>query len=249
MITLYEGRPGGGKSYNAVMEIIRSLGEGSLVHTNILLHKSNIYKLVEKHYGVTPADENLIYYEKGEDLAHGLPYLMPIGTRDITNKYILDEADSWYNSRDWKQNYEKLRQVFIYLKQHRKLHHDITLIVQDVANLDSQFRRLAQFIYRYRDLARLAAPGIGKCYPFPHTLEIQVDYDGKTILGRRVIPRKAEIFSAYESEQLLMDNAFNRHRSIGVLKKSGAKRFNKIATDVLSCVVVILILTLCALYY
>ncbi|SDU18170.1 Zonular occludens toxin (Zot) [Verrucomicrobium sp. GAS474] len=208
MIHVYEGRPGGGKSYRAVENICKDLAAGSIVHTNIFLYPEKVRAYVFDRWGVEVPPDSLVYYEDGSKLAHDMPSLIPRGTRACTNKIYLDEAHIWYNSRDWKTTHELLKRNLVWLTQHRKFFVDVVFITQDAANIDAQFRRLAQSYYRFRDLQKMKAPGFGQVYPLPHTLEILVDYDGKTVMDRTFVPRKKEIFDLYESEQLLMNHDF-----------------------------------------
>lgn len=238
MITIYEGRPGAGKSYKAVKDIVVALCSGSIVTTNVFLYHDKVIEYCWTRYSIRVDPANLVYIEDGSDLALHIEKISPVGTRSTPNLIVLDEAHCWFNARDWKENADRLKRQFLWMTQHRKFFVDIIFITQDANNIDAQFRRLTQFFRRYRDLARVSVPLLGQIYPMQHSMEIIVDYDGKTIMSRNIVVRQQEIFQLYESEQILVNAGFKKEVKTGNIKLD-VKRRNK--TLILHCVKFILI--------
>ena len=68
--------------------------------------------------------------------------------------YVLDEVHIAFNSRAWA---DTGNEVLYYLSQHRKLGDDVICITQAIANVDKQFRSVAQDFTYLRNLAKQRA--------------------------------------------------------------------------------------------
>lgn len=123
-IALYTGRPGTGKTYFAVNDVIKKLDKGFKVYSNIKLKWDN-----PKGY----PDYNLKYWKKLSDLY------------DLQEGIIfIDEAHVYMNSRRWKGLGEDMERK---LAQHRKDGLHIIGTVQNVNRVDVIFRELIDFWY------------------------------------------------------------------------------------------------------
>ena len=87
--------------------------------------------------------------------------------------YVLDEVHIAFNSRAWA---DTGAEVLYYLSQHRKLGDDVVCITQSVANVDKQFRSVAQDYTYIKNLSkqkvglfRLPAIFTRNTYPQPAT--------------------------------------------------------------------------------
>ena len=87
--------------------------------------------------------------------------------------FVLDEVHIAFNSRAWA---ETGAEVLYYLSQHRKLGDDVICVTQSVANVDKQFRSVAQDFTYIRNLGkemhgkfRLPARFVRKTYSQPPT--------------------------------------------------------------------------------
>lgn len=209
MMTIHEGKPGSGKSFCGVLEMISLLCRGCYVATNMPVFFEKIQEFLLDFYSLEyPGLMPLKVFEDGLDLIKFNYTEMPKGTRTRPNVVIFDEAQIHLNSRDWKKNHEVMRDYLDYLTHHRHYSHDLMFMTQDASMIDSQIRRLAQYFVRYRDLKRFAVPVLGPIYPFEHTMAIRLDYDCKTVLDRKIVNRDQKIFKLYDSENALQDEHF-----------------------------------------
>jgi hypothetical protein len=227
VIITYEGKNGSGKSYGSTAEIVNVLLRGNWVYTNSKVYPDKIEKYCRDAYGVTfPDGMPLRYFENGFDLIKAIVHEMPRGRRGSCSLALLDEAQLFLNSRNWKTTHTLLQEFITYLPQHRKQHHDLIFIAPNFTDIDKQIRDLSQFVVRWRDMQRLELPFFGSVCPWPYSLMIKVDYDGKTIMGRKVAKRDPKIFELYESEALLIDNAFSNLSEIKPVKVDRQKEMS-----------------------
>jgi len=143
-IIAYSGRPGTGKTYSAVREILKKLNSGYSVHSNIWIDwngkrerrtsfKRLLFRLgLKRKWNDYPA-ENLKYWKRLEDLWN------------IESGIIfMDEAHVYINARRWKDMPEEMERK---LAQHRKDGLHIYCTVQSVNRLDTIFRELIDYWY------------------------------------------------------------------------------------------------------
>lgn len=147
-IKAHTGRPGTGKTYNAVREILKLLDKGFFVWSNIWIDwegyeekkkwwKDILIKLrIKKGYRSYP-ESNLKYWKKLEDL-----WTIEQGI------IFMDEAHVYINARRWKDMPEEMERK---LAQHRKDGLHIICTVQSVNRLDTIFRELIDYWYVYQN--------------------------------------------------------------------------------------------------
>lgn len=201
MISMYEGRIGGGKTYLAVSKIMAHLAKGGTVYTNVELKPDGIRAYLAKNYQVElqPDAINMLDEAQTWDFHR---YLRQ-GTNELPTMCVIDEAHLWFNARDHAVTAQTKRALLTFLSQSRKLCVDVVFIVQAVENLDAQFRRLAGEVWRMKDLQKLVVPLISVRYPWPHTLVFRMDAGAKQIMERKLIRRSGEIFDCYNTNALL----------------------------------------------
>jgi Zonular occludens toxin (Zot) len=203
MIECYEGRLGGGKTYSAVVRIVDHLRRGGLVATNVELKWDRIVEYVGDRFGVVVESDQII---RLADEQIGLFHRhTPSGTPGLPVLVVIDEAHLTFNSRDYAKTDKLYRETLTFLTQSRKVHTDVIFISQSVLNMDKQFMRLVQFIWRFRDLSKWKIPGLGLAWPINQILCVQFDYDGRTILQRQFINKDKRIFALYETNSLLRE--------------------------------------------
>jgi zona occludens toxin (predicted ATPase) len=209
MIEIYEGRLGGGKTYSATIRIVEELAKGRQIFTNVTLKWEAVKAYVEKKWGVMLSDEQFVTLEYGQ-----IKRFREFITRD--SLVVIDEAHLWFNARDWSQTD---RDVLAMLTQSRKIKVDVIFISQSAANIDKQFARLVQYIWRFRDMETFfILPGLR--WPFKHIVQAQYDYDGRTRLNRFWKTKDKEIFGLYETNALLSD--------VGVKEGIGTRKLDKV---------------------
>jgi hypothetical protein len=198
MIEVFEGRLGGGKSYSATSRALAHLAAGGYLFTNMLLNWENCKKYCRKHYKVELQDKQYIFVEE-KDIPR-INELLPRGVGVTNILCILDEVHLWFNARDWAQ---ASRDLLAYLTQSRKMKVDLIFISQSINNIDKQFVRLVQYIWRFRDMQRFRFPILGFSWPFPQILALHYDYDGKTLMMRHWVKKSQEVFDCYDTNSLL----------------------------------------------
>jgi hypothetical protein len=218
MIEVFEGRLGGGKSYSAVVRMVDVLRRGGVVCTNVEVVWDAIKAYIASNWGLVVEDDQLIKLdEKQIGLFH---HHTPSGTPDMPVLVVIDEAHLIFNARDYSTTDKLYRETLTFLTQSRKVATDVIFISQSALNIDKQFARLVQYIWRFRDLSKWKIPGLGITYPFQQILVAQFDYDGHTMLNRQFIRKDPRIFALYLTNSLL--RPFPRLE--GVVAKRDLKR-------------------------
>lgn len=201
MIELFEGRIGGGKTYNAVVRMVAQIARGGTICTNVDIIWPAIQAYVAKRWGIMAeegqciklADEDIFLFHR----------FTPSGTAAMPVLVVIDEAHLHFNARDHATTDKLFRETLTFLTQSRKVNTDIIFISQSILNMDRQFGRLVQFIWRFRDMAKWKIPGLGIGYPFKQILCAQYDYDGKTMLNRAFIRKDPAIFALYDTNAIV----------------------------------------------
>lgn len=117
MITGIVGLPGEGKTLYASKQIRAELEVGSIVYSNIHVD-----------------DDDFIYYEDFKLL-----------TKVQNGFIVLDEAQVYMNSRNWKSFPEEFQ---AFAQQHRHQGVDILALTQNLNRVDVTFRELVQELYQ-----------------------------------------------------------------------------------------------------
>jgi|GEM_PF-3211739 len=222
-IEIFEGRIGSGKSYAAVRKIAAHLADGLTACTNIAINWQGLVAFVANEYGVEIQPEQLIDLQ---DVDIGeFHRVTPMGSPGAPVLVVLDECHLAFNARDWNQT---SRELLAFLTQSRKQDTDIVFISQSAENIDKQFRRLVQYVWRFRDLRKTTVPGLGMNFNTmiqvvsfglmsgEVLLACQYDYDGKTLMSREFVSMDKRVFAAYDTKALL--SSFMRSGQRGRLK-------------------------------
>jgi hypothetical protein len=170
-IHFISGKPRGGKTLYSVSKIIGSLVAGRYVVTNVALHLERLQcHLHEKHPDlnvhvlerVVMLDDDMLgefWRYRRNDFTMSLDCVKDDRTIDFTAVYdaecfntdfYLDEVHVKFNARSWQKTGP---QAINYLSQHGKLGDNVYMITQSIANVDKQFRSVAQdfsYIRNYR---------------------------------------------------------------------------------------------------
>jgi hypothetical protein len=203
MVELFEGRLGGGKTYSATVRIVDHLRRGGLVATNIDLIWDEICNYVRRVFAVVLEDDQLIRLrEEDVGLFHRVT---PSGTAALPVLVVIDEAHLTFNARDFAKTDKLYRETLTFLTQSRKVFTDVIFISQSVLNMDKQFMRLVQYIWRFRDLALWKIPGLGIRWPLKQILAVQFDYDGRTVLQRTFVRKDKRVFALFRTNSLLRE--------------------------------------------
>jgi len=136
---MYTGRPGTGKTYLLVLEMIKKLNKGSVVYSNFYIRWSGSTRKIFdwrrfRFVTVVYPSSNLRSYSKINELMHVEKCII-----------AMDEAHFYLNSRTWKETTEKHFDFLKKLAQHRKDAIHIYGTVQNVKRIDVVMRELIDY--------------------------------------------------------------------------------------------------------
>jgi hypothetical protein len=153
MIICYQGTPGSGKSYDAVIKIIANLRKGRVVYTNIdglgdPVRREFIMK--KSHLTEMQLDMQLIHWDTmhsqsdREKVCNFTQYVEP---RSLV---VIDEIHKYFNARDWQS--EKNKTFCEWGSTHRHHGFDMLMLTQDYEKVDKQVRSLIEYTYEYKKI-------------------------------------------------------------------------------------------------
>lgn len=200
MIAIYEGKIGGGKTYVAVCRILAHLAKGGTVFTNVELKPEGVAAWMRQVHGLELQPDAIRILDESE--SWDFHKFLKAG-EGLNTLCVIDEAHLWFNARDHAVTAATKRELITFLSQSRKLKVDVIFIVQAAENLDAQFRRLAQDIWRMKDLQRFRVPLLGIRYPWPHTIAFRLDNGNMQVMEKKLLRREQRIFDAYNTNALL----------------------------------------------
>jgi len=202
MIEIFEGRLGGGKTTAATIRILDHLRKGGFVCTNVDLLWDGCLKYCRERWGVLLEERQLKILTE-EEICEFYKFCPRGGSLPVL--VVLDEAHLWFNARDHATTDKFFRHTLSFLTQSRKLQTDIIFISQSALNLDRQFARLIQYVWRFRDMSRYRVPGLGIKLPFYSNkfLAVQYDYDGKTQFEKYWRTKDPKVFSCFQTNAIL----------------------------------------------
>lgn len=144
MIIFYEGVPGSGKSYDAVVKIVANLRRRRPVYTNI--EGIGEPKCKEMIKCLTKLDDfdidKYLHILSKEDVFHFWDIVQP------GSMVVIDEMQKFFNSRDWQK--EENRQCADWCSTHRHEGYDALFLTQRIEKVDTQVRTLTEWTYRYK---------------------------------------------------------------------------------------------------
>ena len=204
MIVLFEGFPGSGKSYDAVRKILSNLRKGRRVLTNIDGMDNQQQRTVIQHYldlDDYQIDTQLLCLSS-ENVLKFWEYVLP---GDII---IIDEAQNYFNARDWQQ--ESNRKFNAWASEHRHNGNDLFLITPNQARIDKAVRDLVEWFYRYKKLNMFGSM-VQKGY-------VRFAFYGRDIepIGKKICKYDSKIFLCYKSffQGNIKEHATMKHANI-----------------------------------
>lgn len=235
MISVYEGKLGGGKSYHAVRYIIRYLSKGGRVYTNIILVREECEKIVRKRFGVELKWDEQVKILNPDEIKN-LHKVVKGGTKESRTIAVIDELHLYHNARDWGS---ASRDLLAWLTASRHYYVDIIFITQSRWNVDKQWIRLIAGFWSGRDLREWTIPVIGKKWPLPQFLWCQYDQDGRTLVRRDFEFIDRDIFKCYSSDQLFDGVGDCAGRGLGRVDLEKVKGKNKMRFAIVAVVFII----------
>jgi len=189
MIELYCGRIGGFKSYNATKRALGALMQSATLCGNLALKWDNVCQYCRDKHAVQLSPKQYLPLND-EQVSH---FWEHVPRRSLV---LIDEAHLWLPALDSAKGF---RDMVTFLTQSRKYAIDMIMITQHPDNLHAQVRRLVQYRWQFRDLEMWEVPVLGIKYPFKHYLSCKYDYDGKTLLQRKVYAKDSAIYNLYDT--------------------------------------------------
>jgi hypothetical protein len=210
----FTGKLGGGKTYHAVLRILEAFSKGSHVYTNIVLDGMWCARYCRKRFGRRIVFTQQYHYLDNSKIDQFDKYIAK-GNGDVANLVVIDEAHLYFNARDWAK---RGRELLEFLTQTRKYDIHIILITQHENNLDKQFNRMVQFVWRFKDLKKYRIFGIQ--YPFDHIVRVCTDgTDARTVLSRKIHSKDLLVFNCYESKAKLKEARVKELNQTVTIKK------------------------------
>ncbi len=156
MLITRTGTPGSGKTYHAIQQLLYDIKKNDKVIyiTNIPIIYENVAKFIKKDLDYVTKRikvyDNIYITPK---LLYSYYYKYP----DFSFKLIFDEADDYLNARLWQRG--DRMEWLQFLRMHRHLRFDVTLIAQVRKTLDKQILGLFDTDYSYRKVSKFGAIG------------------------------------------------------------------------------------------
>ncbi|MFK5921651.1 MAG: zonular occludens toxin domain-containing protein [Verrucomicrobiota bacterium] len=201
MISIIEGKIGGGKTYLAVVNTIEHLAAGGTAFTNIEFDHDHVTRYLAARYGVEFDSKQL----KSLPVADGLTdwwKLVDWGSLECPVLVTIDEGHLWYNAHKWKETQSKDGDMLSFLTQSRKAGVDVIFITQDKTTMNSQFRKQSQVIWSAVNLKHITLPLIGKMFG---QIFVWVCRDAKSglIMRRKFARFTMSVGRCYKTEAML----------------------------------------------
>lgn len=224
MFAAYVGKPGGGKSYDAVRKILSNLRAKRVVATNI--DGMNDPKCQEAMKQLCFLDDYefsqlFIFLSKDDVTNFWKPRTINAGTDMEYEKplvppgslVVLDEVHKWINCREW--NTEKNKEFAEWGAEHRHDGYDVILITQDITKLDKQVRSLVEFTYFYRKINFFGNLVKKRYLKYSYDGD---DHEGKSSVAPKSYSYDSRYFRCYRSYKrpAIVEKDFQQH--INVLK-------------------------------
>lgn len=212
-IEAHIGLVGGGKTYTAVVRMAMKIASGGRVATNITLNLPKFAKMVKIFHG-WDIQEGQIQLLKTDDEIMKFWRHVPRG--DIQNPVfiVIDEASEWLDSGNQRTNEQK--EFYSFLRQSRKMGHDVMFITQDLKFLDTRIRALILYTWTFRDMSKFTLPGFGFRLPFLNTIRVMQWVGTSKVLCKAYQMWKEKL--VYESY-----NTTEMFRDFGALEKGVSK--------------------------
>lgn len=195
MITLYSGTPGSGKSFHTIKKIIFWLTHGKNVIANFPVNVDMIKCKDRSKLGsfIFKDNDNLTV-----DYLYQFAKKNHVKGKEGQTKIVIDEAQSKFNPRDFRQTDRQCFNQFFSL--HRHLGYDVLLISQNDRLIDRQIRCNLEYEVKHRKVNNFGT--IGAFLPFKVFACIERWYGVNEKLGSQLIIFNKKLACMYDSYTL-----------------------------------------------
>lgn len=194
MIHIYEGRIGGGKTYNCVRRALEYAANGGTVAGNLFMKVDKCVEYCRKIHGAVVQPDQFMTLTL--DQLYFFHAHVPQGTKDCPTLVFVDEAQIPFGCNDYRKTDGELLE---FLTQSRRAFIDVIFVTQHADNINKMFRKLTSSYHVFKDMQKAKIAGLPIKYPFRHFRETVLDIDRKTILDTSLIYKDPDIFACYDS--------------------------------------------------
>lgn len=210
MMAAVAGLIGGGKSLFCARQLLRHVGHGGKVFTNlaIKLDPWESEKRQRRYRGAKwylkdvygwDYQEGQIEFLTEEDVPR-LNQRVYGGTGCDNVLVVLDEVLEFFDSEDRGQCE---RRLYSFLRHSRKFSIDFLFIAQTWSQMNKRIRDGVQWVYRCIDMQTHRIPGVGLPIPPPwryHILVQRFDRTGREECGREWMGKDERLYGAYDTD-------------------------------------------------
>lgn len=144
------GNLGGGKTLSAVGFAVDHWCKGGTVVSNVSFHWDAVKEYCDRRRGCKLEDRQLKRLDHAQTAQFHLHSMR--GTRNLPVLLIIDETARFFDAKTWNRDLAIKVELSAFLRESRKLHQEVFLIVQKEARLDKSFRELWEFKWTFRRL-------------------------------------------------------------------------------------------------
>jgi len=186
------GKQGSGKSMFAVEEALNDcICRDGILCSNIELRWDNVIKYCETENGYHPHEDQYIFLDN-KMIREPYKYA-PQGSENSPTMILLDEAVTYFNSRNWK---DRTNDFIDALSMERRTNRKFVFLCLSASLIDKQLRLTPQKIINHINLKRaFQVPFLGK-YPYEHFIINTYDSSGTTKLTMqfRTMPKVKDCY-------------------------------------------------------
>lgn len=198
MISLVTGKIGGGKTtFILAYVILDKLAKGGFVLTNIRLNLDAVRAYCSKR----GHEFHECQYEYCDFQEH--PNFIPFikrGTPQLTTEVVIDEAQLYYNAKDYRKLDTVIEDLISFLTQSRRFDCDLWFITQELPTLYTQIRLQAQWLYYCVDMRKVKWPIFGEL-KFAGLQWKKTDYKSGTAQEKGLTKLSREIIDCFDTRQ------------------------------------------------
>jgi len=203
MIEFITGVPGSGKSYYAIFKIVSIFAKNDIIKNDkkLKLEFSEIDKCLTNINNLDLSKFNEVYQLNFEEFKLNLSQLHDLYKLEVTDDELIQEAKKLnlfniYIVLDECHNYLSSQDKVLiwWLSYHRHLHHEITLITQNLSLVNSKYKAFSEFFLK-------AIPASRKLFNTSMKYKLFVDsrMSQKSFVRDVNIPIVKDIFTFYSS--------------------------------------------------
>lgn len=197
MIWLYSGTPGSGKSFHAVVDILKKVKKKE--KNKVIANFPLVFKNKKQQDNFIYVDNPELTIQYLEDYARKNHKLGIEGQTLV----VIDESQILFNSRDWGTNSNKRMAWIKFFSQHRKYGYNFIMIAQFDRMIDRQIRSLIEY-----EVAHMKMNNFFVFLPFTFFLCVERWYGQRMKTGHQIIKYSKKVSNCYNSYATFDEGTF-----------------------------------------